>query len=215
MFIKSFILFAIFLTSLYSFDYSQIIKDKKIYPLGKKIYDKKCTKITEFISKDALASQIKKHCKKLKPKHNEALSIYLWDKHLKSATIVVEMRVVDKKEKCPVCGMWIYKYPKWVAQIQTGKLHLSFDGVKDLMKYYFEKNIDDVKGDVEVVVRDYYSQKALDAKKSYFVLGSDVYGPMGEELIPFKTYEDAQTFLMDHKAKKIVKFSEITKADLY
>lgn len=24
----------------------------------------------------------------------------------------------DSKEKCPVCGMFVYKYPEWLAQIR-------------------------------------------------------------------------------------------------
>jgi len=208
---KSLIIFSILITALYSAQYSQTIKDKKIYPLGKKIYAKKCSEISGFSSKADLESKILTSCKKLKTKYSEALSIYLWDKQLISSSTSVEMRAISKKEKCPICGMWIHKYPKWVAQIQTKDSHISFDGVKDLMKYYFNHQ----ETSSSIVVRDYYSQKALDARSSFFVLGSDVYGPMGEELIPFLTKKDAQTFLMDHKAKKIIKFSEITKADLY
>ena len=211
MYTKSLILLLIVLTSLYSKEYTQTVKDKKIYPMGEKIYTKKCSEITNFSTKSDLEAKIKKSCKKLKPKHSEALSIYLWDKKQNTDSNSIKMIKVDKKEKCPICGMWVYKYPKWVAQIQMKKSHLSFDGVKDLMKYYFYH----IDIDAKIVVRDYYSQKALDARKSFFVLGSDVYGPMGEELIPFSSLEDAQTFLMDHKAKKIVKFSEITKDDLY
>jgi len=210
-----FIIFFIFIPSLYAVEYSQTIKDKKIYPLGEKIYTKKCNKITSFSSKDALASQIQKKCSKLKPQYIQALSIYLWDKQLSTKTQEVAMKAVDKKEKCPICGMWIYKYPRWVAQIQLKDSHLSFDGVKDLMKYYFNQNTYDAQSRVKIVVRDYYSQKAIDAKVSYFVIGSDVYGPMGEELIPFSSLDEAQTFLMDHKAKKVVKFSDITQEDIH
>lgn len=211
MFIKSLILFFVVSTSLYSKSYSQAVKDKKIYPMGKKIYTKKCSDISTFSSKADLEAKIKKSCKKLKPKYSEALHIYLWDQNQNAKSSSIKMIKVDREEKCPVCGMWVYKYPKWVAQIQSREGHLSFDGVKDLMKYYIKhKDLE-----VNIVVRDYYSQKALDARKSFFVLGSDVYGPMGEELIPFESYEESQIFLMDHKAKKIVKFSEITEADLY
>lgn len=24
---------------------------------------------------------------------------------------------ISKQDRCPVCGMFVYKYPKWVAQI--------------------------------------------------------------------------------------------------
>lgn len=208
---KTFILFLFVSTALLSLEYTQTIKDKKIYPMGEKIYNKKCSYITTFSSKADLEAKIQKSCKKLKPKHIEALSIYLWDKKRSTNFETIKMLEVNKNEKCPICGMWVHKYPKWIAQIQTKKSHLSFDGVKDLMKYYFQHT----KEATTIVVRDYYSQKPIDARKSFFVLGSDVYGPMGEELIPFAKYKEAQTFLMDHKAKKIVKFDEIKKDDLY
>jgi len=31
---------------------------------------------------------------------------------------------------------------------------------------------------------------------------SDVYGPMGRELIPFEKMKDAEEFMTDHKVKK-------------
>ena len=42
----------------------------------------------------------------------------------------------DKQEKCPVCGMFVYKYPDWTAQIIfSDQSQFYFDGVKDLFKY--------------------------------------------------------------------------------
>ena len=37
-----------------------------------------------------------------------------------------------RKDKCPVCGMFVHKYPKWVAEIifKDGT-HAVFDGPKD------------------------------------------------------------------------------------
>jgi nitrous oxide reductase accessory protein NosL len=64
-------------------------------------------------------------------------------------------------------------------------------------------------------VTDYYTQKAIEARDAYFVIRSDVYGPMGHELIPFASKEDAKTFYMDHKGGKILQFNEITKEDVY
>ena len=41
-------------------------------------------------------------------------------------------------DKCPVCGMFVAKYPDWTAEIifSDGSV-VFFDGVKDMMKYYF------------------------------------------------------------------------------
>ena len=42
-------------------------------------------------------------------------------------------------DKCPVCGMFVAKYPDFVDQIVfKDGTHAFFDGVKDMMKYYFD-----------------------------------------------------------------------------
>jgi nitrous oxide reductase accessory protein NosL len=87
-----------------------------------------------------------------------------------------------------------------------------FDGVKDMMKYYIfdadfpydRKKIDSMK------VSDFYTLDAIDPKKAYFVIGSNVYGPMGNELIAFGKKSDAENFMHDHKGEKILRFDEIT-----
>lgn len=192
-------------------------KEKKIYPMGKKIYTKKCSKdidLNSYIEINELKSALKNKalCKPLKEKQLQAVALYLWEVKrfgdLKKIGSVIE---VAHDEKCPVCGMFVYKYPRWAAQIFYAKHHHSFDGVKDLMKYYF-KHKDNIS---KILVTDYYSQKAIQAKDAYFVIGSDIYGPMGNELIPFKSESDAKTFFMDHKAKKIVKFNEILEEEVY
>jgi copper chaperone NosL len=118
------------------------------------------------------------------------------------------------KDKCPVCGMFVAKYPDFLAQIVFADGSQAwFDGVKDLMKYYFDlpkynpgKNRDDLK---TIVVVDYYSLKPIDGLKAFYVVGSDVYGPMGRELIPFKEEAAAKEFLTDHKGRTILTFSQI------
>ena len=121
----------------------------------------------------------------------------------------------SREDKCPVCGMFVYKYPDWLAEIifKDGSA-VFFDGVKDLVKYYFnlkEYSPGRNKRDIAAIyVKEYYDMKLIDARKAFFIMGSDVYGPMGHELIPFATEEDARTFMIDHKAKRILRFGEIT-----
>lgn len=123
------------------------------------------------------------------------------------------------KDKCPVCGMFVVKYPDWVAQILFNDgSYAVFDGVKDMMKYRLNikkynpsMNISDIDS---IYVTDYYVLKFVDAKKAFYVLGSDVYGPMGRELIPFEKEADARGFMKDHKGQKVVTFQEITEETL-
>jgi nitrous oxide reductase accessory protein NosL len=121
------------------------------------------------------------------------------------------------KDKCPVCGMFVAKYPDWVAQIifKDGTAYF-FDGAKDMFKFYFnlkryspKKNVEDVKA---LFVTDYYSLVPVDGFKTVYVVGSDVYGPMGRELIPFVKIQEAQEFKRDHKGKEILTFQNITPA---
>ena len=121
--------------------------------------------------------------------------------------------------------MFVYKFPRWVAQIvlidNNKEKHLSFDGVADMMKFYFHPNkwgdygVHDTQEMIKLTVTDYYSQKSIDAIKAFYVIGSDIYGPMGNELIPFEYEDEAKTFSMDHKGRKVVKFEDITPNEIY
>ncbi len=192
-------------------------KKKKVYPMGKKIFEIKCNQdidVTKYIEINKLKADIKntKLCKPLKEKQLQALALYLFEvKRFGDLNDIKGKIEITTDEKCPICGMYIYKYPKWATQIFYADKHYSFDGVKDLMKYYF----DNKDGISKILVTDYYSQKAIEARESYFVVGSDVYGPMGDELIPFIELDDAKTFSMDHKGVKILKFDEITSEEVY
>lgn len=120
----------------------------------------------------------------------------------------------DAKTRCVVCGMFVAKYPMWLASLnyETGE-RLYFDGVKDMMAFFFspeefgtakEKKI----SQVEVI--DYYKQKWIDGKTAFYVIGSDVLGPMGHELIPFASKPAAENFLKDHHGTEIITFASIT-----
>ena len=121
---------------------------------------------------------------------------------------------VNKDSRCPVCGMFVAKYPQWLAQINMSDGHAEFfDGVKDMLAYYFSPGQYGTAAGITVegvFVRDYYSQDWIDGQKAFFVLGSDVYGPMGHELIPFSGQPAAESFLKDHHGSKIYSFAEIT-----
>jgi len=194
-------------------------KQKQLYPMGKRLFHKRCNKdldLKSFKAINELKASIKNSqiCKNINEKQLQAVALYLWD--IKRVQGDNELRImVTKRDKCPVCGMFVYKYPRWAAQIfykhNNHEHHFSFDGVKDLMKYYFKhkQNIS------KILVTDYYTQKAIDGTKAYYVIGSDIYGPMGNELIPFKNKNDAISFKKDHRGNKIIKFNDIKESEVY
>jgi len=119
------------------------------------------------------------------------------------------------KDKCPVCGMFVAKYPDFLAEIifKDGT-YAVFDGAKDMFKYYFDlKKYGRVKRheDIDsIYVTDYYSLQLIDGFKAYYVTGSDIYGPMGKELIPIAQEKDAKEFMKDHNGKSILRFEKVT-----
>jgi len=118
------------------------------------------------------------------------------------------------KDKCPVCGMFVAKYPDFLAEIvfKDGS-YAVFDGTKDMFKYYLglkkynpAKNLSDIDS---IYVTDYYSLSLVDGLKAYYVGGSNVYGPMGKELIPFEKEGDAKEFMTDHVGKSLSTFKDV------
>jgi nitrous oxide reductase accessory protein NosL len=85
----------------------------------------------------------------------------------------------SRKDKCPVCGMFVYKYPKWVAEIVfTDGTYAVFDGPKDMFRYYFslsEYNKSKKKNDIAgMYVTEYYTTRVMRAEDVLYVIGSDV-----------------------------------------
>jgi nitrous oxide reductase accessory protein NosL len=123
--------------------------------------------------------------------------------------------VAQAKDKCPVCGMFVSKYPDWVCSISfKDSTTVFFDGAKDLFTYYHNmtkhapaRNQASI---AAITVNDYYTLKPVDAKVAHYVIGSDVYGPMGKELVPFGKLADAYAFQKDHKGKLVLRFSDVT-----
>ncbi len=120
---------------------------------------------------------------------------------------------------CAVCGMQVANFPDWAAVItfKDGS-QAWFDGPKDLFtfqldlkRYAPKRNPPDI---VSTQVKDYYGMKPIDARKAWFVTGSDVMGPMGKELVAFATESGAREFLKDHRGRQVLAFQEITSATL-
>src|SRR5574340_481277 len=122
---------------------------------------------------------------------------------------------LKKSDKCPVCGMFVSGYKNWLAEIIfMDGTYAVFDGPKDMFRYYLDlkkynpsKTVSDISN---IYITEYYSTELRDARKAFFVLGSDVYGPMGAELVPLTSEKAAKDFMKDHKGKRILKFNEIS-----
>jgi nitrous oxide reductase accessory protein NosL len=185
---------------------------------GEKVALKLCDsqKLSQIKSKRLdlilLAIDDNKPCVTLNTRNKEALAYYILAGQSKSLTSIKNHIEVPQDAKCPVCGMFVNKYPKWAALIEEGSAKHYFDGVKDMMKFYiFDLDFPYDRSSIhKISVTDFYTLEAIDAKQAFYVIGSNVYGPMGKELIPFLTKEAAENFMTDHKGEKIIQFSDIT-----
>lgn len=122
---------------------------------------------------------------------------------------------VTKTDKCPVCGMFVAKYKDFLAQIvfKDGS-YVVFDGAKDMFKYYFNikkyNATKDLSAIADIYVTDYYNMTLLDGRTAWYVIGSDVLGPMGHELIPFAKESEAREFMKDHSGKEVISFTAVS-----
>lgn len=117
----------------------------------------------------------------------------------------------SKPLRCPVCGMFVAPYPNWVSTITLASgEQLAFDGPKDMFRFMMELpsfrpdlKLEDLQ---QFQVTEYYSTRKVDATSVFFIAGSDVLGPMGQELVPIAGKEQAETFLQDHGGTAIMQF---------
>jgi nitrous oxide reductase accessory protein NosL len=111
--------------------------------------------------------------------------------------------------------MFVAKYPHWIATVLFQDGHADhFDGGKDFFKYMLDikkygqgRNREQI---ARMAVTNYYDAARIDAASAWYVLGSDVLGPMGHELVPHTQEADAKEFLNDHKGRRILTFADIT-----
>jgi len=55
-----------------------------------------------------------------------------------SANVLALDKAVSKDTRCAVCGMFVAKYPNWVVTLTLSDGETKyFDGVKDMMVFYF------------------------------------------------------------------------------
>jgi nitrous oxide reductase accessory protein NosL len=192
-------------------------KEMLVIPKGRKLFAKYCGEQMP-VGKFASVAELKAHlrasgnCGEVSQDQLHMIAIYLF-----SATEQrqIETTVFRPKEdtRCPVCGMFVAKYPRWLAKIASGEEQedLYFDGVKDMLKYYFNEG-DGAVGMKQLWVTEYYSQTPLSASAALFVIGSDVLGPMGKELIPLADRQAAETFMRDHGGQIVASFNDISPA---
>jgi len=117
-----------------------------------------------------------------------------------------------EKDGCTVCGMYPASYPKHKCQIlaKDGKT-LHFCSTKCMVNYNADpaKYVKEPAGTKMAWVTLYSDGMYESAFGAYYVVGSQINGPMGKEAIPFKLKKNAEEFVKANGGK-IVSFSQLT-----
>ena len=118
-------------------------------------------------------------------------------------------------DRCGVCGMYVAKYPQWIASVRFDDgTTVFFDGPKDMFRYLLDLDTfrpgSSTEQVAEIFVTDYYSTRPIDGRAASYVVGSDIMGPMGSELVPTADRTHAETLVRDHGGERVVAFAEVT-----
>ena len=122
-----------------------------------------------------------------------------------------------QNQRDPVYKLLLKKYPKFEAEmkLKNGKT-LRFVSVKALMNFYYHPEkfpgygvSPDGKEIAGLYVHDYLDGEALPAEKAWYVFGSRLTGPHGDDLIPFGSKTRAELFVKRYGGTRIMDYKEL------
>lgn len=145
--------------------------------------------------------------------HCFIVSLFLLASLLATNGLAEEGIKPEAGDRCAVCGMMVLPYPNWIAQVVfKDGTNRFFDGPKDMFTFIFDletyqpgSKIDDIRN---VYVTEYYTVQRYDARDVFFVEGSNVSGPMGDEYVPVAGAQALETFVRDHGRKKVLRYDD-------
>jgi copper chaperone NosL len=114
-------------------------------------------------------------------------------------------------DECHVCGMLIHGFPgpKAEAYVTGRKLPFKFCSTRDFFAWYLQPETAAVVGavyveDMGATDWDHPSYKAfMDARKAWYVVGSDAHGAMGPTLASFRERSAARAFAARHGGRLV------------
>jgi len=125
----------------------------------------------------------------------------------------------DKNTSCLVRHLKVYKAPEWVAKIKVRNGNVVyFSSPKSMFEFYFrpakwyEVGVKSERDFSEIVVTDYGTRKPINAETAYYVYGSSVTSPGGDDLVPFATKEAADAFSKAHNGHRVMPFDKVSDA---
>ncbi len=124
--------------------------------------------------------------------------------------------IVPPKNLDPVYMLDVTKYPKFNAKIilKSGK-EVVFSCPKAMFDFYFrpfdypEYKVKEESDFKKLLVKDYLTGEWIDAKKAYYVFGSRLSGPKGDDLIPLKSKDHVNIYMLKYGGSRVLTFPDI------
>ncbi|MBT3226024.1 MAG: hypothetical protein HN580_11060 [Deltaproteobacteria bacterium] len=124
-------------------------------------------------------------------------------------------RLIETHKECPLCGMIPAKYPLFNCQIVfEDESYEAFDSAAGLLIYlYFpDKTGFPVKKVSQIFFKDYLSEKWIDSNTTWFIVGSEILGPMGIEFLAVSSEKSALELKKQEKGAAIVSFQKVDRS---
>jgi nitrous oxide reductase accessory protein NosL len=115
----------------------------------------------------------------------------------------------DGEKRCATCGMKMDPASPWRAELITAGGPVAFDSPRCAFLAWRGGRV----SATALRVQDFYDRAWKDGAEVRFVVGSDVVGPMGSDLVPVDPARVAK-FLVDHRAPRALTVDEVTAAVL-
>lgn len=128
---------------------------------------------------------------------------------------VAVAQAVARETRCPVCGMYPARYPKWMAQVAfSDRTTLAFDSPLDLFRFLGNMAKYDRRHSRADVAAIFLSDHArggwIEARRAFLVVGSTARGPMNNADLPaFGSREAAEAFVKS-SGGKVLAFDQVT-----
>ena len=111
-----------------------------------------------------------------------------------------------KEARCKNCGMKIDPSSPWRAElIAADGAVITFDTPRCALQSWRSGKTPAK----SLRVQDYYDRQARDGSELRFVIGGDVVGPMGPDLVPVDAARVSK-FIQDHGAERALRVDEVT-----
>ena len=102
----------------------------------------------------------------------------------------------------------------WVKQWQK----IFFSSPKSLIEFYlrpgkwYDIGVKSEKDFKDIIVTDYATMKLINARDAYFIYGSRITSPSGDDLVAIEGKSNAENFSKKNNGKRIFKLDEISDA---